>query len=108
MARASSDPWRAVTTPDGGADDRGMESVARHWEIAYRGFGEAWYRLGWSEGRTAASALRAWIEEGARMRGTYGLRSASDGEWEPFLVDRGGAVYPAASSVKDELDAGER
>jgi hypothetical protein len=43
--RASSDPWRAVTGADGGADDSGVESAAGHWEIAYRGFGEAWSRL---------------------------------------------------------------
>jgi hypothetical protein len=91
MGRVSSSPFPAKTAAD--------------WEIAYQGFGGAWYRLGWSKGETAASALRAWVEEKGRRCKTYGVRSPGEVEWEPFLVDRGGAVDPADSSVKDELRA---
>lgn len=95
---------------DARADASCVESAARHWEIAHRGFGDAWYRLGWSEGSTTASALQAWVEDEAHMtlRGTYGLRSPGEVDWEVFRVDRSGAVYPADPSAEDELEAGER
>ena len=89
--RVTSNPFPARTAAD--------------WEIAYQGFGGAWYRLGWSKGETAASALRAWVEDEGRRRETYGVRSPGEVEWEPFLVDPAGAVYPTVSSVEDELRA---
>jgi hypothetical protein len=91
MGRVSSNPFRVITAAD--------------WEIAYRGFGGAWYRLGWRKGPTAASALRAWVEDEGRLCETYGVRSPGEVDWKPFLVDRDWAVYPADSSVKDELKA---
>jgi hypothetical protein len=94
---------------DARADASRVESAARHWEIAHRGFGDAWYRLGWSEGSSAESALRAWVEDEVRMAlsGTYGVRSPSEVDWQRFRVDRSGAVYPANPSAEDELEAGE-
>ena len=51
----------------------------------------------------------SWVEDEARMtlRGTYGLRSPGEVDWEVFRVDRSGAVYPADPSAEDELEAGE-
>jgi hypothetical protein len=91
------------------ADARRVESCARHWEIAYRGFGHAWYRLGWSEGQTAVTALQAWIDERGRRvpRGTFGLRSATGDDWEVFRVDPRGAVSMADRSLEDEWEASE-
>ena len=109
MARVSSNSWRAVTASDAGADASGVESAARHWEIAYRGFGDAWYRLGWSEGTSAASALQAWVEDDGRtvLRGTYGVRLPNEGDWQLFRIDQSGAVRPSEPSVDGEPRAGE-
>src|SRR5436305_1673180 len=103
MGHASSNPWRAVTSSDARADASRVESAARHWEIAHKGFGDAWYRLGWSEGSTAASSLRAWVEDGGRtaLRGTYGVPSPGEVDWELFRVDESGAVHPADPTPED-------
>jgi hypothetical protein len=89
-------PWDAI------ADAGRVESGARRWEIAHRGFADTWYRVGWSEGPTATSALQAWIEdEGWTMlRGTCGVRSPSEADWQPFRVDQSGAVSPAGLSIE--------
>lgn len=94
---------------DARADASRVESAASHWEIAHRGFGDAWYRLGWSEGSSAESALQAWVEDEVRMAlsGTYGVRSPGGVDWQRFRVDRSGAVYPADPYAEDELEAGE-
>jgi hypothetical protein len=86
-----------------------VENAARHWEIAHRGFGDAWYRLGWSEGSSAASALQAWVEDEVRMglSGTYGVRSPGEVDWELFRVDESGAVYAADPIPEDELEEAE-
>lgn len=91
-------PWEAI------AEASRVESAARRWEIAHRGFGDAWYRLGWGEGPTATSALQGWIEDEGWtiLRGTYGVRSPREADWQPFRVDQSGAVYPADPSIEAE------
>ena len=94
---------------DARADASRVESAARHWEIAHRGFGDAWYRLGWSEGSSAESALQAWVEDDGRtvLRGTYGVRLPNEGDWQLFRIDQSGAVRPSEPSVDGEPRAGE-
>jgi hypothetical protein len=109
VARASSEPASQVTAFRAAADGSGVENGARHWEIAYRGFGDAWYRLGWSEGKSAESALRAWVEDGAHavLRGTYGVRLPGESEWQLFRIDPTGAVHPSEPGFDHEPSAGE-
>jgi hypothetical protein len=109
VSRASSNGFRTVTPWDAIAHASRVESAARRWEIAHRGFGDAWYRLGWSEGATATSALQAWIEDDGRtiLRGTYGVRSPSGPGWQLFRVDQSGTVYPSDVRVKGELEAAD-
>jgi hypothetical protein len=107
VSRVSSNGFRAVAPWDAIAHASRVEGAARRWEVAHRGFGDAWYRLGWSEGPTPTSALQAWIEDGGWtiLRGTYGVRSPSEADWQPFRVDQSGAVYPAARSIEDKREA---
>jgi hypothetical protein len=106
-ARASSNRPPAVTASRRRADGSGVENGARHWEIAYRGFGDAWYRLGWSEGKSAESALQSWVEDGAHavLRGTYGVRLPGESEWQLFRIDPSGAVYPGEPGLDHEPSA---
>jgi hypothetical protein len=108
VARASSKAPPPVTASRAAADGSGVEGAARHWEIAYRGFGDAWYRLGWSEGTSAASALSAWVEaEGRRvLRGTYGVRLPGEADWELYRIDPSGAVHRSEPGFDDEPSAG--
>jgi hypothetical protein len=86
-----------------------VENGARHWEIAYRGFGDAWYRLGWSEGKSASSALQAWVEDDAHavLRGTYGVRLPGEPEWQLYRIDPRGTVHPSEPGLDHEPSAGE-
>ena len=79
---------------------------ARHWEIAYQGFGDCWYRLGVSEGRTPGSALRAWVAAGRTVRaGTHGVRLPTEVEWRPFRVSASGNVSPIDRGGEDDVGA---
>ena len=91
------------------SDASRVKGAATHWEIAHRGFGDAWYRLGWSEGSTAESALQAWVEdEGcAVLRGTYGVRSPGEDAWRLFRVDQGGAIHASDPGAEGDLEAAE-
>ena len=88
------------------ADASAVESgPATHWEIAYRGFGDCWYRVGVSEGRTPASALKAWLDAGRAVRaGTHGVRLPNEVEWQPFRVSANGDVSPVDRSGEDDVE----
>jgi hypothetical protein len=89
------------------ADAEELDSgPARHWEIAYQGFGDCWYRLGVSEGRTPGSALRAWVAAGRTVRaGTHGVRLPTEVEWRPFRVSASGNVSPIDRGGEDDVGA---
>jgi hypothetical protein len=89
------------------ADAEELDSgPARHWEIAYQGFGDCWYRLGVSEGRTPGSALRAWVDAGRSVRaGTHGVHLPTEVEWRPFRISPSGDVSPIDWSGEDDVGA---
>jgi hypothetical protein len=95
----------AAARPDAREVDSGP---ARHWEIAYQGFGDCWYRLGVSEGRTPASALKAWLEAEHSVRaGTHGVRLPTEVEWQPFRVSPSGDVSPIDTGGEGDLECVE-
>ena len=67
------------------------------WQIAERGFGDGWYRIGSSEGSEPAATLKSWLEKSAGhpSPGTYGVRAPGHEKWQPFRVDASGTVHEA-------------
>ena len=100
MEHASSDPWREAAAR---AD---TSPAAKRWEIAQRGFGDAWYRLGTSRGRTPVAALKSWVDaERSARPGIYGVRSPNAVVWQPFRVGQSGTVGWIDPSAEDDTYA---
>jgi hypothetical protein len=70
-----------------------VSSAINQWEIAERGFGDGWYRIGKCEASKPRSALESWLEGRIRRPGVYGVRSSREAAWQPFRLDASGALH---------------